>query len=118
MHVNSERKYKRRYQSVTLVKVRTSGETFKKVFTVIAVKMCGRTLKEAKCKGKLSNWFNDRTKEAIREKNGAWRVWWRNLRRDDRDLHAKKDVLQQSVDVSATKKWHYQRLIKEEQDRA
>lgn len=66
------------------------------------VEICSRTSRGGiKCKGKLSDWWNDRTIEAIREQNGAWRVWWRSLRRGDRG--ASKE------DVYLTKKWQRMR---------
>ncbi|XP_039283900.1 uncharacterized protein LOC120351281 [Nilaparvata lugens] len=58
---------------------------FKRALVNTAEKVCDRT--SGKIKDKEPVWWNARTIEAVKNKNTAWRKWWRTKIEEDRDAY-------------------------------
>lgn len=84
--------------------VEAEWENFKKVLVGSAEEVCGRT--RGKKKEKTTDWWNERTIEAVREKNIAFRKWWKSRKQEDKQSYnEKRRVCSKIIKEEKRKTW-------------
>lgn len=78
---------------------------FKETLVKSAEKVCGRTSR--KRKDKETRWWNALTIQAVKEKNQAWRKWYKTRKEEDHQIYvSKKKKCKKVIEEEKEKSWN------------